>query len=168
MTSLSPWRHSPYSHFTDEETEALSSRACLSHSLSEMTQLQKQGAGPHLDVRAPTSPCHRTTWRPCWSPGEGHGPGTTAYSQAGAGRHSACSPWDRCPLRLGRPTCRGGRTKRTRFLGHPAPAGSSPGWAAPAATSLRHRVPQGPGHLPNPSLCPLSMVFTVSGSSASV
>ena len=51
---------------------------------------------------------------------------------------------DRCPLRLGRPTCRGGRTKRTRFPGHPAPAGSSPGWAAPAATSLRHRVPQGP------------------------
>ena len=144
MTSLSPWRHSPYSHFTDEETEALSSRACLSHSLSEMTQLQKQGAGPHLDVRAPTSPCHRTTWRPCWSPGEGHGPGTTAYSQAGAGRHSACSPWGQVPSEIRAPHLPGWQDQEDPLPGPPRSGRLLPGLGSPRGHQPEAQGPPGP------------------------
>lgn len=166
MTSLSPWRHSPYSHFTDEETEALSSRACLSHSLSEMTQLQKRGGGLTLMSELPPA---LLTQRPGDPAGVwGAAPAPLPTARLGRAATQPAPRGDRCSLRLGHPTRRGGGTKRTRSPGHPTPVGSSSGWAAPVATSLRHTVPQGPGHLPNPSLCPLSRVFTVSGSSASV
>lgn len=75
------------------------------------------GRGPHPDVRAPTGPRHRTTWRPCWSPGGG--PGTTAHSQAGAGRHSACSPWGQVLSEIRAPHPPGWRDQEDPLPGPP-------------------------------------------------
>lgn len=90
-------------------------------------------------------------------------------ARLGAGRHSACSPWGQVLSEIkGAPPAPGRRDQEDPLPGSPRSTSSSPGWAVPAATSQRQGVPQGPGHLPTPSLCPLSTVFTGLGSFASV
>lgn len=107
-----------------------------------------------MSPELPPALCHRTTWRPCWSPGAAPAPLPTARLGRAA---TQPAPVGTGALRLGHSHPPGWAGPRGPAPGPPhSGVGSSSGWAASVTTSLRHTVPQGPGHLLNPSLCPLS------------